>query len=86
MQLKQNSFKTVLKLFRNCFVSVSFRCADSFMQPNFVWFDSGLDKVLNGRSTNPTIGSRLLCCQSRPLASRLGYVNVPLSRDSTCWY
>ena len=30
MKLKQNSLKTVLKLFWHCFVSVSFRCADSF--------------------------------------------------------
>jgi len=29
MKLKQNSFKTVSKHFLKCFVSVSFRCADS---------------------------------------------------------
>ena len=29
MKLKQNSFKTVSKLCWNCFVSISFRCADS---------------------------------------------------------
>ena len=30
IKLKQKSFKTVSKLFLNCFASVSFRCADSF--------------------------------------------------------
>jgi len=34
MKLKQNSFKTGLKPFGNCFVSVSIRCADSFIVPH----------------------------------------------------
>jgi len=40
--LKQNGFKTVSKLFWNCFVSVSFRCVDSFrstFKPN--WENGG---------------------------------------------
>ena len=33
MKPKQNSFETVSKLFRNCYVFVWFRCADSFKRP-----------------------------------------------------
>jgi len=32
LKLKQNSFKTVSKQFRNCSVTVSFRCADSLIR------------------------------------------------------
>jgi len=45
--LKQTGFKTLSKIFLNCFVSVSLRCADSFSEWANVW-DSQL------QSSRPT--------------------------------